>query len=135
MINQRRAFNRYTTASHTIQVYIPGYFDSKNNWVGETYSPPKRFRCTPIAYGDRDSGVAGQTLKATEIGERQPAFMQVHSTTEMPMNLYSIYTDCDIKSYLFPITRMPDSTGLWRQKSWRNNGYQARRNSSNEGNC
>lgn len=92
MINQRRAFNRYTTASHTIQVYIPGYFDNKNSWVGETYSPPKRFRCTPIAYGDRDSGVAGQTLKATEIGERQPAFMQVHSTTEMPMkSLLNIY--------------------------------------------
>lgn len=92
MINQRRAFNRYTTARHYIQVYLQGYYDDKNNWVGEGYSPPKPFRCTPIAYGDRDSGVAGQTLKATEIGERQPAFMQIHSRTEMPMkSLLTIY--------------------------------------------
>lgn len=92
MINQRRAFNRYTTARHFIETYIPGHYDDKNNWVGDLYSPPKPFRCTPIAYGDRDSGVAGQTLKATDIGERQPAFMQVHSTTEMPMkSLLTIY--------------------------------------------
>lgn len=92
MINQRKAFNRYTTAKHTIKVFIPGYYDDFNNWVGVSYSPPKKIRCTPMAYGDRDSGVAGQQLKATEIGERQPAFMKIHSRTEMPMNsLITIY--------------------------------------------
>ncbi|HEI0612407.1 TPA: hypothetical protein SIF59_004290 [Escherichia coli] len=93
MINQRLAFNRFTTTpKHTIQVYIPGHYDSKNNWVGDSYTPPKKFRCTPIGYGDRDSGTNGQQLKATEIGERQPAFMQVHSRTEMPMkSLLTIY--------------------------------------------
>lgn len=92
MINQRRAFNRYTTARHYIETYVEGYYDGLNNWVEGGYSAPKPFRCTPIAYGDRDSGVAGQTLKATDIGERQPAFMQVHSTTKMPMkSLLTIY--------------------------------------------
>lgn len=92
MINQRRAFNRYTTAKHYLEVYISGHFDNLNNWVGQGYAPPKKISCTPIAYGDRDSGVAGQTLKATDIGERQPAFMQVHSRTEMPMkSILTIY--------------------------------------------
>ena len=85
MINQRRAFNRFTTARHTIEVYISGHYDSKNNWVGASLAPPVRIACTPIAYGDRDSGVSGQTLKPTDLGERQPAFMQIHSRTEMPM--------------------------------------------------
>lgn len=85
MINQSRAFNRFTTAKHTLEVYIAGYYDTGNNWVGDSLAAPKKFRCTPIAYGDRDSGVNGQQLKATEIGERQPAFIQVHSRTEMPM--------------------------------------------------
>ena len=70
MINQSRAFNRYTTAKHTLELYIPGYYDTENNWVGESYSPPKQIRCTPIAYGDRDSGTNGQQLKATEIGQK-----------------------------------------------------------------
>lgn len=92
MINQRRAFNRYTTARHYIQTYLSGHYDALNNWVGEGYSNPVPFACTPIAYGDRDSGVSGQTLKATEIGERQPSFMQVHSRTPMPIkSLLTIY--------------------------------------------
>lgn len=85
MINQRLAFNKYTTAVHTIEVYQAGQYDSKNNWTGDTYLPAKKFRCTPLPYGDRDSGVNGQSLKATEIGERQPAFMQIHSRIKMPM--------------------------------------------------
>lgn len=85
MINQRRAFNRYTTARHTIELYVDGHFDGLNNWIPGGYAPAKPFSCTPIAYGDRDSGVSGQTLKPTDIGERQPAFIQVHSVTEMPM--------------------------------------------------
>lgn len=105
MINQRRAFNRYTTARHTLELYIPGYFDSLNNWVGESLSPAKPIRCTPIAYGDRDSGVAGQTLKPTDIGERQPAFMQVHSTTEMPMK--SVLT---IYGYRYKVVSISDYT-------------------------
>lgn len=92
MINQRRAFNRYTTAKHYIEVFVEGFYDNLNNWIPGGYKPAKKFSCTPIAYGDRDSGVAGQTLKATDIGERQPAFMQVHSRTPMPMNsMLTIY--------------------------------------------
>lgn len=85
LINQRRAFNRYTTTRMLLEVYQEGHYDDKNNWVGDTFAPAKPIRCTPIPYGDRDSGVSGQTLKSTEVGERQPAFMQVHSRTEMPM--------------------------------------------------
>lgn len=85
MINSRLAFNQYTTAKHILERYINGRYDENNNWVDESYSPRIPFRCTAIAYGDRDSGVAGQTLKATEVGERYPAFMKVHSRLEMPM--------------------------------------------------
>lgn len=111
MINQRRAFNRYTTARHFIQDYIPGYYDDKNNWVGDSWSAPRRFRCTPIAYGDRDSGTNGQQLKATEVGERQPAFMQVHSTTEMPMK--SLLTIYGIKYKVISISDYTDA-GFYR---------------------
>lgn len=92
MINQRLAFNRYTTASHTIERYIPGHYNDVNDWVGESWSEPVKFRCTPIGYGDRDSGTNGQQLKATDVGERQPAFMQIHSRREMPMKaILTIY--------------------------------------------
>lgn len=85
MINQRQAFNRYTTAKFTIEDYIEGFYDELNNWVKAGLKAPEVFRCTPIAFGDRDSGTTGQQLKATDIGERQPAFMQIHSRRPMPM--------------------------------------------------
>lgn len=107
MINQRLAFNRYTTAKHTLEVYQSGYYDARNNWVGEGYLPPKKFRCTPIAYGDRDSGVNGQTLKATEIGERQPAFIEVHSRTEMPMK--SLITFAGLKYKVVSVSDYSDA--------------------------
>lgn len=107
MINQSRAFNRYTTAKHTLELYISGYYDAENNWVGESYSPPKQIRCTPIAYGDRDSGTNGQQLKATEIGERQPAFIQVHSRTQMPMK--SLITFAGIKYKVISVSNYSDA--------------------------
>lgn len=85
MINQRLAFNRFTTAKHYIEVYQPGHYDSKNNWVDDSWGPKMPFMCTPIGYGDRDSGTNGQQLSATDVGERQPSFMQVHSINMMPM--------------------------------------------------
>lgn len=93
MINQRRAFNKYTTTGRpTLAVYVEGHYDNLNNWVEDSWEPPKKFRCTPIAYGDRDSGVAGQQLKATDVGERQPSFMKIHSRTEMPMkSIITVY--------------------------------------------
>lgn len=94
MINQRLAFNRFTTSKrHTLELYIPGGYDALNNWVGDSYSPPVRgFRCTPIPYGDRDSGIGGQKLMATDVGERQPAFMRIHSRTKMPMkSIITVY--------------------------------------------
>ncbi|QFG06682.1 head protein [Proteus phage Myduc] len=92
MINQKLAFNRYTTSKHLIQDYIPGRYDEDNNWVEESWGEPRAIRCTPIGYGDRDSGTTGQQLKATDVGERQPAFMQVHSRREMPINsMLTIY--------------------------------------------
>lgn len=92
MINQRLAFNRYTTAKFTISVYQNGHYDDKNNWVGESWLPAVKFRCVPIGFGDRDSGTAGQQLKATDVGERRPAFMQVHSRRVMPMkSILTIY--------------------------------------------
>lgn len=107
MINQRKAFNRFTTAVHEIEFYNQGHYDDKNNWVGDTYSAPVKFRCTPIAYGDRDSGTNGQQLKATEVGERQPAFMQVHSVIEMPMK--SILTIYGIKYKVIQIADYSDA--------------------------
>ena len=93
LINQRLAFNRYTTTGRpTLAAYIEGHYDNLNNWVEDSWEPPKKFRCTPIAYGDRDSGVAGQQLKATDVGERQPSFMKIHSRTEMPMkSIITVY--------------------------------------------
>lgn len=85
MINQRLAFNRYTTAKFTIRDYIQGHYDDNNDWVDDSWKPAEKFRCTPIGYGDRDSGTSGQQLKATDVGERQPAFMQIHSRREMPI--------------------------------------------------
>lgn len=111
MINQRRAFNRYTTARHTIQLYINGYYNERNTWVGESWGDPTPIRCTPIAYGDRDSGTNGQQLKATEVGERQPAFMQVHSRTEMPMK--SLLTIYGIKYKVISISDYTDA-GFYR---------------------
>lgn len=92
LINQRKAFNRYTTAKHTIELYVQGYFDDDNVWIKSDLEPPKPIRCTPIPFGDRDSGTNGQQLKATDIGERQPAFMRIHSRTPMPMkSVLTIY--------------------------------------------
>lgn len=88
MISSKKAFNRFTTAKHYIELYIPGFYDDTNVWVGDTWGPKTAFRCTPLGYGDRDSGTTGQQLKATDVGERQPAFMQVHSRTPMPMKSY-----------------------------------------------
>lgn len=85
MMNQKRAFNRYTTCIQYLSIYQEGFWDADRVWVGDSWLPAVPFACTPVAYGDRDSGVIGQRLKATEIGERRPAFMQVHSITEMPM--------------------------------------------------
>jgi hypothetical protein len=92
MISSRRAFNRHTTAKHKISLWIEGYYDETNNYVGESWSEPKTFSCTPIPYGDRDSGIGGQKLMATDVGERYPAFMKVHSRTKMPLkSLIYIY--------------------------------------------
>lgn len=107
MINQRRAFNRYTTAKHTLELYVDGSYDANNNWTGASYAPPKAFRCTPIAYGDRDSGTNGQQLKATEIGERQPAFIQVHSRTQMPMK--SLITFAGVKYKVISVSDYSDA--------------------------
>lgn len=111
MINQSLAFNQYTTATHFLEIYIPGYYDTDNNWVGDSWTPPVPFSCTPIPYGDRDSGTNGQQLKATEIGERQPAFMQVHSTIDMPMKSY-----LTIHNVRYKVTSVGDLTdaGFYR---------------------
>ena len=85
MINQKQAFNRFTTAKHTLEVYVEGHYDNLNNWVADSWLPPIPIACTALPYGDRDSGVSGQQLKATDVGERQPEFQQIHSRTEMPM--------------------------------------------------
>lgn len=85
MMNQKQAFNRFTTAKHLLEVYQEGHYDDLNNWVGDTYLPATPISCTPVPYGDRDSGVSGQQLKPTEVGERYPAFMEIHSRIEMPM--------------------------------------------------
>lgn len=92
MINQKRAFNRHTTTGAYMQVWYEGYYDENNFYVNEHYSPARRIAVTPIPFGDRDDGTTGKQLKATPYGERQPAFMQFHSITEMPMkSIISIY--------------------------------------------
>lgn len=92
MINQRRAFNRFTTAKHLVQFYQEGHYDAKNNWTGDTYAPARKISCTPIPFGDRDSGIGGQKLMSTDVGERQPAFMRIHSRVIIPMkSLIEVY--------------------------------------------
>lgn len=92
MINQKKAFNRFTTAKHEVSIYQEGFYDEKNNWSGDVYLPPKKIRCTPIPYGDRDSGIGGQKLMATDVGERQPAFMRIHTRKVVPIkSLFNIY--------------------------------------------
>lgn len=97
MINQRLAFNRYTTAKFVIRDYIQGYYDDNNDWVADSWSDPVKFSCTPIGYGDRDSGTSGQQLKATDVGERQPAFMQIHSRRAMPIKSIATIYGIDYK--------------------------------------
>ncbi|MBI0275413.1 hypothetical protein I6H07_06135 [Hafnia alvei] len=94
MINQRQAFNRHTTTQTTISVYQEGHYDERNRYIDESLSVAVPFSCTPIPFGDRDSGTSGEQLSATDVGERKPAYMQIHSRTEMPMksiiNIYGI---------------------------------------------
>lgn len=111
MINQRRAFNRFTTATHTIEKYQEGHYDNLNNWVADSWATPVPFRCTPIGFGDRDSGTTGQQLKATDVGERQPAFMQVHS--RMPMMIKDILTIYGLKYKVVQLNDYTDA-GFYR---------------------
>lgn len=113
MINQGKAFNRFTTAKHLLEVYLEGFYDNKNNWVPAGYETPVAFDCTPLPYGDRDSGVSGQQLKATEVGERQPAFMQVHSRTEMPMKSLLTLGRYKLKYKVMEVSDLSDA-GFYR---------------------
>ncbi|MBG6242985.1 MAG: hypothetical protein EKE20_14705 [Candidatus Symbiopectobacterium sp. Dall1.0] len=89
MMNLRRAFNRHTTSSKpTIEIYVEGHYDDRNMWVDDSWKPPVKLMCTPIPFGDREDGVSGQQLKATPVGERLPAYIQIHSRQPMPMKSY-----------------------------------------------
>lgn len=86
MINQRRAFNRYTTTNVLFAEPIGGYWDADNQWVVNAMGPVVSIKATPIPYGNRDEGVFGEQLKANPELERIPAFMGFHSTHILPIN-------------------------------------------------
>lgn len=93
MINQRLAFNKYTTISILYEEYVEGVYDENNIWTGDSWLPPISIKATPLPYGDRESGVTGQMLKALDVGERYPGFIRVWSTKDMLMKSYlTIYS-------------------------------------------
>ena len=93
MINQRRAFNRYTTVDNVLfAAPIGGYWDANNQWVVNAMGPVIKIRATPLPYGNREEGVFGEQLKANPELERIPAFMGFHTTHDVPIrSLLCIY--------------------------------------------
>lgn len=92
MINQRRAFNRYTTTDVLFAEPIGGYWDADNQWVVNAMGPVIKITATPLPYGNREEGVFGEQLKANPELERIPAFMGFHSTHSIPIrSLLSVY--------------------------------------------
>lgn len=92
MINQRRAFNRYTTTDVLYSPPIDGYWDIDNQWVTNAVQPAIKIKATPIPYGNRDEGVFGEQLQARPELERIPAFMGFHTTLSLPIkSLLMVY--------------------------------------------
>lgn len=92
MINQRRAFNRYTTTSVLFAEPIGGYWDADNQWIVNAMGPVIKINATPLPYGNREEGVFGEQLKANPELERIPAFMGFHSTHAIPIkSLLAVY--------------------------------------------
>ena len=92
MINQRRAFNRYTTTTVLYSPPINGYWDDDNQWVTDAVEPAIKIIATPLPYGNRDEGVFGEQLQARPELERVPAFMGFHTTMSLPIkSLIMVY--------------------------------------------
>mgnify|MGYP003533356076 FL=1 len=85
MINQRRAFNRYTTTTVLYSPPINGYWDDDNQWITDAVEPAIKIIATPLPYGNRDEGVFGEQLQARPELERVPAFMGFHTTMSLPI--------------------------------------------------
>jgi len=113
MINSRKAFNRFTTKRHLLEIYQAGSYDNLNNWVDDSWLTPVNINCTALPYGDRDSGVSGQQLKSTDVGERYPAFMQVYSRTEMPMKSILTLGKNSVRYKVMEVSDISDS-GFYR---------------------
>ena len=92
MINQRRAFNRYTTTTVLYSPPVNGYWDNDNQWVTNAVEPAIKIIATPLPYGNRDEGVFGEQLQARPELERVPAFMGFHTTMSLPIkSLVMVY--------------------------------------------
>ena len=92
MINQRRAFNRYTTTTVLYSPPVSGYWDNDNQWVTDAVEPAIKIIATPLPYGNRDEGVFGEQLQARPELERVPAFMGFHTTMSLPIkSLIMVY--------------------------------------------
>ncbi len=92
MINQRRAFNRYTTTTVLYSPPINGYWDNDNQWITNAVEPAIKIIATPLPYGNRDEGVFGEQLQARPELERVPAFMGFHTTMSLPIkSLIMVY--------------------------------------------
>lgn len=92
MINQRRAFNRYTTTDVLYSPPVTGYWDDDNQWVTDAVEPAVKIKATPLPYGNRDEGVFGEQLQARPELERIPAFMGFHTTMSLPIkSLVMVY--------------------------------------------
>ena len=88
MISVRRAFTGHTTAPLYHQVREGAGYNPDNVWVIGGYSTPVTIHATALPYGNREDGILGDQLSATQIGERIPSYFQVHSTQELPINSY-----------------------------------------------
>lgn len=91
MISVAEALGYETTSKVILHLNVVGYWDEDNQWVEGGYSPAINIRATPIPSGEKGAGTHGETLHATPTGERKPASMKFHSTTELRVNDILIY--------------------------------------------
>ena len=80
------AFSGDTTTPVRYFKKLEGSYDEDNSWVGGGFAPPEIISVTPMPFGDREAGIAGQELKAKSTGERVPAFMKFTGTRMLDLN-------------------------------------------------
>lgn len=93
MINMKRAFTRHTTVVAYLELSGEGYFNEYNEWEKGTASELQPIRATITPAGMADQAVFGTLLEARPEGERIAKYLQISSTTEMPINSKIFYLE------------------------------------------